>query len=97
GWGFFLSVVVLLLLVVIFWTLEGAFAPINRQVRTASACQITGRHTTRVALGGLPEGAQGLLQDWQEPMNPVVGLGLTQPKVQAVHRLHGVGVLIDQD
>ena len=30
-------------------------------------------------------------------MNPGVGLGLTQPKVQAVHRLQGVGLLIDQD
>ena len=74
-----------------------AFAPVNRQVGTAGASQITGRHTTGVALGGLPEGAQGLLQDWQEPMNPVVGSGLTQPKVQAVHRLQGVDLLIDQD
>ena len=29
-------------------------------------------------------------------MNPVVGLWLTQPKLQAVHRLQ-VGLLIDQD
>src|SRR4029453_11109779 len=79
------------------WPLAAAFAPVNRQVGTASACQITGRRTTRIALGGLPEGAQGLLQDGQEPMNTVVGLGLTQTKVQAVHRLQGVGLLIDQD
>ena len=30
-------------------------------------------------------------------MNPVVGLWLTQPKLQAVHRLQGVSLLIDQD
>ena len=30
-------------------------------------------------------------------MNPVVRLGLTQPKVQAVHGLQGVGLLIDED
>ena len=30
-------------------------------------------------------------------MKPVVGLGLTQPKLQAVHRLQGIGLLIDQD
>src|SRR5215813_13057584 len=30
-------------------------------------------------------------------MNSVVGLGFTQPKLQAVHRLQGVGLLIDQD
>src|SRR5215468_371001 len=95
GVGFLLAAVVLLLFGVILWTLAAAFAPVHRQVGTASACQSTGRHTTRVALGGLPEGAQGLLPDWQEPMNPVVGLGVTQPKVQAVHRLPGVGLLID--
>ena len=81
----------------ILWTLAAAFAPVNRQVGTASACQSACRHTTRVALRGLPKGAQGLLQDWQEAMNPVIGLGLTQPKLQAVHRLQGVGLLIDQD
>jgi hypothetical protein len=81
GVGFLLAAVVFLLFGVILWTLAAAFAPVNRQVGTASACQITGRHTTRVALGGLPEGMQGLLQDGQEPMNPVIGLGLTQPKV----------------
>ena len=46
---------------------------------------------------GLPEAAQGLLQDGQEPMKPGVGLGLTQPKLPAVHRLQGVGLLIDPD
>src|SRR5256886_9527728 len=97
GVCFLLAAVVLLLFGGIFWTLTAAFAPVNRQVGTASACQITGRHTTRIALGGLPEGAQGLLQDWQGPMKPVVGCGLTQPKLQAVHRLQGVGLLIDQD
>src|SRR5262252_2145171 len=30
-------------------------------------------------------------------MNPVVRLGLAQPKVQAVHGLQGIGLLIDED
>ena len=30
-------------------------------------------------------------------MNPVVRLGLAQPKVQAVHGLQGGGLLIDED
>src|SRR5262245_49315614 len=30
-------------------------------------------------------------------MNPIVRLGLTQPKVQAMHGLQGVGLLIDED
>jgi len=97
GVGFLLAAIGLLLFGIILWALAPAFAPVNRQVGTASACQITGRHMPRVALGGLPEVASGLLQDGQEAMNPVVGLWLTQPKLQAVHRLQGVGLLIDQD
>ena len=57
----FLSVflaVVFLLFGVILWTLAAAFAPVNRQVVIASACQITGRHTTGVALGPSPRGAR---------------------------------------
>jgi hypothetical protein len=30
-------------------------------------------------------------------MNPVVRLGLTQSKVQAMHGLEGIGLLIDED
>src|SRR5262245_65871331 len=30
-------------------------------------------------------------------MNPVVRLGVAQPKVQAVHGLQGIGLLIDED
>jgi hypothetical protein len=30
-------------------------------------------------------------------MNPVVGLRLTQPKLQRVHRLQGMRLLIDQN
>ena len=54
---FLLAAVVLLLFGVLLWPLAAAFAPVNRQVGTASACEITCRHTMRVALGGLPEGA----------------------------------------
>src|SRR5262249_16006138 len=97
GAGLLLAAVVLLLFGVILWTLAAAFAPVHRQVGTASACQSPGRHTTRVALGGLPEGVQGLLQDWQEPMNRVVGLGLTPPKLQALHPFHGVRLLLHAD
>ena len=94
---FLLAAVVRLVFGVIFRALAATFAPVNRQVGTAGAGEGTARHTTRVALGGLPEVAQGLLQDWQEAMNPVIGLWLTQPEVQAVHRLQGGGLLINQN
>src|SRR5215831_7612189 len=54
---FLLSAVVLLLFGVLFGPLAAAFAPLKRQVGTASACEITCRHPMRVALRGLPEGA----------------------------------------
>ena len=56
GVGFLLAAVMFLLFSVILWTLAAAFASVKRQVGTASACQITGRHTTGVALGGPPRG-----------------------------------------
>ena len=38
-----------------------------------------------------------MLQNGQQVMNPVVGLGLTQTEVQALHRLQGMGFLIDHN
>ena len=55
GVGFLLAALVGLLFGVLLWALAAAFAPVHRQVGTASACQLTGRHMPRVALGGLPE------------------------------------------
>ena len=55
--GLLLAAVVLLLCGGLLGPLAAAFAPVKRQVGTASACEITCRHTMRVALGGLPEGA----------------------------------------
>jgi hypothetical protein len=37
------------------------------------------------------------LEYGQQLMNPVVGLRLTQIKLQCVHRLQGIGLLIDQN
>src|SRR5215475_794443 len=55
GVCFLLAAIVLLVFGVILWALTATFTPINRQVGTASACQITGRHMPRVALRNLPE------------------------------------------
>ena len=89
GVGCLLAAGGLLVCGVLLWTLAAACAPVNRQGGTASACPSPGRHTPRVALGGLPERTHGMVPDWQEPMHPGVGLGLTQPTVPAVHRLQG--------
>ena len=43
------------------------------------------------------ERGSGASQDRQQAMNPVVRLGLAQPKVQAVHGLQRIGLLIDED
>ena len=50
-----------------------------------------------VTLRLVAEGGQRLLQHGQELVNPVMGLRLTEAKLQAVHRLQRVGLLIDED
>ena len=97
GVGWLLAAVVLLVCRVLWWTLAAAGAPVTRAGGTASVCPRTGRHTTRGALGGLPAGAQGLGQDGQAALKPVVGWGWTQPTWPAGQRLQGGRLLRDQE
>src|SRR5438105_11951266 len=53
--------------------------------------------TRCAALRGLSQSAQGVPQDGQQAMNPIVGLRLTQLKLQPVHDLQRVGLLVDHD
>jgi hypothetical protein len=50
----------------------------------------------RFALRGLSHSMQGVLQNGQSAMHPVVGLGWTQCEVQPVHDVQWVGLLVDQ-
>src|SRR5207237_8680739 len=49
------------------------------------------------ALRGVSQLTLGLLQNGQEAMHTVGGLGLTQRALQTVHDLQRVGLLIDQN
>ena len=77
--------------------LPSALGPIHRPYGRTFQEQGTRGETACVAFGSKAQGGQGLLEHGQQLMHPVVGLGLTQPKLQGVHRLQGVGLLIDQD
>jgi hypothetical protein len=52
---------------------------------------------TGTPLGTDAELVEGLLEDRQEPMNPMVHLGLTQAKGFAHDGLKGIGLEVDQD
>ena len=52
---------------------------------------------TGTPLGTNAELVKGLLEDRQEPMNPMVHLGLTQAKEFAHDGLKGIGLEVDQD
>jgi hypothetical protein len=52
---------------------------------------------TGTPLGTDAEPIEGLLEDRQEPMNPMVDLGLTQAKEFAHDGLKGIGLEVNQD
>jgi hypothetical protein len=52
---------------------------------------------TGTPLGTNAELVKGLLEDRQEPMNPMVDLGLTQAKEFAHDGLKGIGLEVNQD
>ena len=94
GGGFLLAAVVLFLLGLILWTLAAAFAAsIVRRDRQRVSAHWSPQ--TRVALGGL-RGRVRPVSDRQVALNPALACGWVTP-MHALHRLQGVGLLIDQD
>ena len=61
--GFLFAALVRLLLGVIFRTLAAAFCAVHLEMGAAGARQRTHRDSTRLALGGFSQVAQGVLQD----------------------------------
>jgi len=95
--GFLFAALVRLLLRVIFLALAAAFCALHLAGSAAGERQRTHRDSTRIALWGFSQVAQGVLQDREEAMNPAMSLRLTQPAWQAVHRLQRLGLVVDQD
>ncbi len=78
-------------------TLAAALRPSKRQIGGTLQCQGTGGDPTGVAFWRRVERGSGALQDGQQVMNPVVGLGLAQMELQAMHGLQRVGLLKDEN
>jgi hypothetical protein len=72
--GFLLAAVVLLLLCGIGWALATALGAVNGHIGGALERQGTGGNPARIAFGRHTEHGEGVLQDGQQVMNPVVGL-----------------------
>ena len=76
--GLFLAAVVCLLLHGIGGTLATALRPVDGHIRGPLQRQGAGGHPARIALRRHSESGSGLLQNGQQVMNPVIGLGLAQ-------------------
>jgi hypothetical protein len=97
GMRLLLTAVMRLLLGSVGRPLATTFGAVNRQIRPAFERQVVVCHAARVTFRLHPQSIQGIAQDREEMMNPVVGRGLTQPKVERVRRLQRIGLLIHQN
>ena len=82
---FLLAAVLLLLLRGIGGTLATALRAVDGHIRGALPRQGAGGHPARVALRRHTESGSGPLQDGQQVMHPIVGLGLAQLELSAMH------------
>jgi hypothetical protein len=76
--GFLLAAVLLLLLGGMGGPLAMALRAVAGHIRGALSRQGAGGTPARITLRRQPESGEGLWQDGQQMMNPVVGLGLAQ-------------------
>jgi hypothetical protein len=97
GRRFFLAAVMLLVSLGVGRPLPSALGPIHRPGGRTFQEQGTRGETACVAFGSEAQGRSGLLEHGQHLMQPVVGVWLPQPTLQRVHRVQGIGLLIDQD
>ena len=84
---FLFAAVELLLLRGIGGTLATALSAVQDPIGGSLKRQGAGGDPARVALRRHTERRSGVLQDGEQVMNPIVGLGLAQIKWQAVHSL----------
>lgn len=95
--GFLLAAVLLLVLRGLGGTLATALRTVDGHIRGALQRQGTGGNPAGIALRRHAESGQGTLEDREQAMNPVVGLGLAELNLQPMHGLQGIGFLVDED
>ena len=81
GMSFLLTTVVFPLLLGIFRALTSPFCAVHQEIWIGFGYQGTVSQAVPITLRRHPHFCQRLLQDWQEQMDPVVGLRLTDLKL----------------
>ena len=93
---FLLAAVVQSLFFSLFWALATSFGAIDDGIRCVFPIFLLLFELLRVSFRCKPKVVQGLFQDRQQRVNPLIGLRLAHPKQLAHDRLQRVAFLIDQ-
>jgi hypothetical protein len=93
---FFYKALVLLLQGLVLGTVNGTLGAVYEKFQPRTIFEHS-FESMRVALGELFIVAQSLIEHQTQPMHPLVGLGLTDAKQKALHRLSGVLPEVEQD
>lgn len=94
--GFLLTTVVKHLFFRVFGALPPPFRSINEVVVGTRLLPFMAGESTRIAFGENSQLIQGVFENGQPPMNPVVGARLTESEEFTQHSLHRVRLLIHQ-
>ena len=97
GMRFFLAAVVFGLPFCVFGALSPPFRAVNQQIGSRFLHQGAVGNCLWIALRCHAYFGQGLLQDRHKPMNPVIRSRLAETKLQSVHRLQRICLLVNQN
>ena len=95
--GFLLAAVMLSLFLTVLGSLPPTFSAIYQQIGWFWQQSVAGGQSTRFPFWFHFQRGQRLLQHGQQTVYPLVGLGLAHLKMQALHRLQRVRLLVHQD
>ena len=95
--GFLLAAVVQPLFSRVFRALAPPLGAIDDQLGRFAPPPLTRGEPGGVAFGEEAQAIQGPHEDWQQPVDPAVGLGLAQAEEAAQQLLQRIGLLVDED
>ena len=94
--GFLLATVKKCLFFRVFWSLAASFRAIDDRIERIGSMVLFGFELLRVSFWHHAQIIQGLFQDGQQPMDPLVRSTLLHAKQFTQHRLKWVAFLVDQ-
>src|SRR5207248_1381971 len=95
--GFLLPTVVEPLFFWVFRALAPPLGAVYDQLRRLVLLPLVLREPLRVAFGEAAQALQGAHEDWQQPVDPTVDLGLAQVEEAAQQLLQRIGLLVEED